>query len=164
MTAQMSRVEKIRAHLQKRKDKAKAVAEKAAEAEKLRLLDLDEKDRLLPQKIQSYIVTAQLIFTVLGGTFIGYWASHIGQDIMVNAMMAGMADGLANATSGMVSEKFGLLPAYRAFLLIAVISVFTNQFFWLTGQDSYIILFIAVYCTGCSMNWATATANSQVRI
>jgi hypothetical protein len=44
----MSRVEKIRAHLQKRKDKAKAVAEKAAEAEKLRLLDLYEKDRLLP--------------------------------------------------------------------------------------------------------------------
>jgi len=39
-------------------------------------------------------------------------------------MMAGMADGLANATSGIILEKFGLLIAYRAFLLTAIIFVF----------------------------------------
>ena len=160
----MSRVEKIKAHLQKRRERASLIAQKAVEAERMRLLEQDEKDRQLPQKIHGYVVTAQLVFTTLGGTFIGYFASHIGEDIFINAMMAGMADGLANATSGIVLEKFGLLIAYRAFLLTAIIFVFTLQFFQITGQVSFIILFIAVYCTGCSMNWATATAMSQTPI
>lgn len=55
------------------------------------------------------------------GTFFGYTLSHIGDDIFINALVGGMADATANATSAILQKKFGLLRTYRAVAACALV-------------------------------------------
>lgn len=107
------------------------------------------------------MVRLQFVCMLYAGTFLAYIMSHIGDDIFINAMLAGIADCTANMTSGLVSKKYGLLKAYRAAALIAFVMIGSLQFFQLKGQLSYFCVLIAVYCIGCGLNWATATIVDQ---
>ena len=69
------------------------------------------------------MVRLQFVCMLYAGTFLAYITSHIGEDIFVNAVLAGIADCTANLTSGIVSKKFGLLKSYRIATLIAFILV-----------------------------------------
>ena len=105
----------------------------------------------------------QMIFTLWAGAFVGFVISHIGEDIFVNAMVAGMGDGLANATSGMVAQKYGLLVAYRGAALLCLILNIILGGFRVRGSISYWLVFLMMYCLGCCLNWATAVAVDQTQ-
>ena len=91
------------------------------------------------------------------GTFFGYTLSHIGDDIFINALVGGMADACANATSAILQKKYGLLPTYRTLSGVAFIAWTSLRLFFLQGFISYVFIAIACYCTGACLNYATAT-------
>jgi len=106
-------------------------------------------------------VRGQFICTLYAGTFLAFTLCHIGSDIFINALLGGMADCVANITSGTVALRFGLLVTYRAMALVALILWGCLYWFSVQGHLSYLLVTAASYCTGCCLNYASATIVDQ---
>jgi hypothetical protein len=124
-------------------------------------MEEQHQDQQMPEDMKALVVRLQFVFMLYAGTFLGYLMSHIGDDIFINALLAGIADATANLTSGIVSKKYGLLNAYRTAAITAFVLIGSLEFFDLKGQISYFFILIAVYSVGCGLNWATATIVDQ---
>jgi hypothetical protein len=76
----------------------------------------------MPEQVQILTVRGQFMCTLYAGSFLFFILCHIGSDIFINALLGGMADCIANVTSGTVSKKFGLLATYRAMALVSLVN------------------------------------------
>lgn len=103
----------------------------------------------------------QFVCTLYAGTFLGFTLCHIVGDMFVNALVGGMADALANATSGPISKRFGLLRTYRAMAVVTLLCWSSLQWLDISGMFIYLTVFIATFTIGCCLNFATATIVDQ---
>jgi hypothetical protein len=112
-------------------------------------------------KLHGTLIKLQFICMLYAGTFFGYTLCHIGDFYFMNAIVGGLADATANATSAILQRKFGLLPCYFTCTAVASISWGCIYYYHIMGLHSYMLVALASFCTGAGLNYATATIIDQ---